>query len=358
MERGISGAAAQADCPGADPDLALLLRACEEGDLPRVRLLWSRAEHPPPRHPTFQFRTFQFTMDPDPGQSERVVVLQNLLHVAAEGGRLSVIKFLVEEKKMLLGVMDSRGRSPLLLACSGAHTACAAQLGVESPAIVNLADRDGMTPFHAACAAGNVELIDLLHRRGADMNTTATQWVTQCNLDSEEECDVVWCNVRLTPFAAAVMSGSKAAVERLLSFGVDDKTPTKCFTHNCFCDFNYYISPLDLHPVGGTVSKPKRRRRSTPVKERAAKVGVVLPPTPTGLRDRLHHLGSTGHCDGSCELAEWNEGRRKMQRHQKACQQKVERAEMLQAKESAKYQRFCSRQTWAVTRHRSKKRNS
>ena len=170
MERGISGAAAQADCPGADPDLALLLRACEEGDLPRVRLLWSRAEHPPPRHPTFQF-----TMDPDPGQSERIVVLQNLLHVAAEGGRLSVIKFLVEEKKMLLGVMDSRGRSPLLLACSGAHTACAAQLEVESPAIVNLADRDGMTPFHAACAAGNVELIDLLHRRGADMNTTAAQ---------------------------------------------------------------------------------------------------------------------------------------------------------------------------------------
>ena len=98
MERGISGAAAQADCPGADPDLALLLRACEEGDLPRVRLLWSRAEHPPPRHPTFQF-----TMDPASGQSdERIVVLQNLLHVAAEGGRLSVIKFLVEEKKMLL----------------------------------------------------------------------------------------------------------------------------------------------------------------------------------------------------------------------------------------------------------------
>ena len=142
---------------------------------------------------------------------------------------------------MPLGVMDSRGRSPLLLACSGAHTACAAQLGVQFPAIVNLADRDGMTPFHAACAAGDVELIDLLHLRGADMNTTATQWVAQCDLDSEEECDVVWCNVRLTPFAAAVMSGSKAAVERLLSVGVDDKTPAKCFlNHNCFCDFNYY----------------------------------------------------------------------------------------------------------------------
>jgi len=98
---------------------------------------------------------------------------------------------------------------------------------------------------------------------------------------------------------------------------------------------------------GAIESKPKRQRRTTPVKDRAAKVGLALPPTPAGLRDRI----------AESTITDLRLARKEMQRHQKKCQQKTERAEMQQAKESAKYQRYCARSAVCVTRHRNKNNN-
>ena len=61
----------------------------------------------------------------------------------------------------------------------------------------------------------------------------------------------------------------------------------------------------------------KRPRRTTPVKQRAAKMGVDLPPTPSGIREAL----ATGDKERK------QDARRQLQRHQKACHQKVDRAE-------------------------------
>ena len=61
----------------------------------------------------------------------------------------------------------------------------------------------------------------------------------------------------------------------------------------------------------------KRERRATPVKERAVKVGVVLPPTPSGVREATK---------SGTPVAQ-REARRKLQRHQQACQQRVASAE-------------------------------
>ena len=60
-----------------------------------------------------------------------------------------------------------------------------------------------------------------------------------------------------------------------------------------------------------------KRKRSTPVKERAVKAEVELPPTPAGLREQLTSDSPNTR----------KEAKRRMQRHQKACQQKVARAE-------------------------------
>ena len=61
-----------------------------------------------------------------------------------------------------------------------------------------------------------------------------------------------------------------------------------------------------------------RERRGTPVKERAKKAGVALPPTPDGVRDAID--------SGTPETQ--RRARKQLQRHQKHCQQKVSRAEV------------------------------
>ena len=61
-----------------------------------------------------------------------------------------------------------------------------------------------------------------------------------------------------------------------------------------------------------------RERRGTPVKERAKKAGVALPPTPGGVR---------GAIDSSGTPETQRRARKQLQRHQKHCQQKVSRAE-------------------------------
>ena len=61
----------------------------------------------------------------------------------------------------------------------------------------------------------------------------------------------------------------------------------------------------------------KRKRRTTPMKDRAAKLGIGLPPTPHGTRQDL----------ASEDVERQRKAKRRLQRHQKACHQVVDRAE-------------------------------
>ena len=110
------------------------------------------------------------------------------------------------------------------------------------------------------------------------------------------------------------------------------------------CDLNF-LSPLEHLEM----SRPKRQRRTTPVKERAAKIGIALPPTPTGLRDRVA---------GDVVTEDLVHARKELQRHQKPCQQRVSRAEMQQAKGSATYQRFRARSSLCNEKSRRMKKKN
>ena len=335
-----------ADRPASSerPDVdTALLEACRKGDLRRVESMWPLAKLPRETFKSVVRREGPDCVDGPP--VPEFEQFENVLHAACAGGHLDVIKYLVEKQHMFLDTCDALGRSPLKIACDGGHTACAKVLGASYAPIVNLADRDGQTPFHVACSKGNVELIELLHRYGADLNTPSTQWL-------RHEDDRHWCKVRLTPFAAAVLSDSRPAVDCLLRFpSTDCETRVECTS--CAegfelgnCDLRC-MDPLECRATGAIESKPKRQRRTTPVKDRAAKVGLALPPTPAGLRDRI----------AESTITDLRLARKEMQRHQKKCQQKTERAEMQQAKESAKYQRYCARSAVCVTRHRNKNSN-
>ena len=97
------------------------------------------------------------------------------------------------------------------------------------------------------------------------------------------------------PLAAAVISGSSEVISCLLQLGVIDKTPSKCLSCTSECPSGFGgLTPLQLtKKVGGScirrkvAADTKRQRRETPVKLRAEKSGVDLPPAPAGLRGGL-----------------------------------------------------------------------
>ena len=78
------------------------------------------------------------------------------------------------------------------------------------------------------------------------------------------------------------------------------------------------------------VRSQKRQRRTTPVKARAAKAGIVLPPTPAGIRDDIQADSPRTR----------SQGKKDLQRHQQACQQVVDRAERKQGNDEARHERL------------------
>ena len=81
------------------------------------------------------------------------------------------------------------------------------------------------------------------------------------------------------------------------------------------------LGDVRRNAIGHYQRTNKRPRRATPVKERAAKVGVELPPTPAGVRDAI-----ASDSPNTCK-----EGKRlrllQRNRHQKSLQQRVQREE-------------------------------
>ena len=134
--------------------------------------------------------TFKSISSLEAKPNEEFDYFENVLHAACAEGRTDVVKYLVEKQHMFVDKPDSLGRTPLLIASEGGHTAIATLTGIGCLGIVNMADCDGQAPFHAACATGNVELIELLHRNGANMNGAAEKWIR-----SDDGC---WCKCKLT----------------------------------------------------------------------------------------------------------------------------------------------------------------
>ena len=88
------------------------------------------------------------------------------------------------------------------------------------------------------------------------------------------------------------------------------------------------VFPIELaerHGLAAALKRKAKRKRITPVPDRAAKLGLVLRPTPDGVRDQL----------SSSSPSIQDKGRRAMQRHQKVCHQPVDRAELKRGRDPA-----------------------
>ncbi|KAM3820736.1 ankyrin repeat and SOCS box protein 10 isoform 2-T2 [Vipera latastei] len=98
------------------------------------------------------------------------------LHVAARLGLAEQVRLLLQHGADL-EAQNAEGETPLIAACTLAHSAQAAEAHydvcrqlVEAGARVNAADRDLQRPLHQACKNANARVVALLLARGANVN--------------------------------------------------------------------------------------------------------------------------------------------------------------------------------------------
>ena len=185
----------------------------------------------------------------------------------------------------------------------------------------NMADKDGQTPFHAACTSGNMALVELLCRIGVDsLNKPAFLW-------QKAERTEKWHQLSLSPIAAAVCFHCKGVIRLLRECNLDAESPLVCNTCPLNkCGFGGGCTPIELaerHGLAVALKGKAKCKHTTPVPDHAAKLGLALRPTPDGVRDQL----------SSSSPSIRDKGRRAMQRHQKACHQLVDRAELKRGRE-------------------------
>jgi ankyrin repeat protein len=85
----------------------------------------------------------------------------NLLYVAAFQGHLDIVRFLVNEAKADVNLLDAGSCTPLYAAASKGHLAIVKFL-VESEANVFIADTGGWSPLHVAVSNGHYEVLQYL----------------------------------------------------------------------------------------------------------------------------------------------------------------------------------------------------
>ena len=256
------------------------------------------------------------------------------LHKACVSANLEVVKALQDFGVDGI-VVDSLGRTPFTCAVGTGSAGCINALrfrgvrgrGEYSSCQVFMPDHCGQTPFHLACELGYAGVMEWLWRQGSDINAAATIEVAHVS-----DGKVTTYKVCVTPLQVACIYAGRspeyaAVVRKLLEWKADAKLTATSLIPECPYDGRTALDILSVNDdyraarddVLGLfrLQSSSKRKRSTPVKERAVKADVELPPTPAGLREQLTSDSPNTR----------KEAKRRMQRHQKACQQKVARAE-------------------------------
>ena len=156
----------------------------------------------------------------------------------------------------------------------------------------------------------------------------------------------------MSPTTAAVFFEREGVVRLLREWNLDAESSVICNTcPENECDGDGGCTPIELadrHGPSAALKAKTKRKRTTPVLERAAKLGLALAPTPDGVRDQLKASSPSIQA----------KGKHAMQRHQKACHQRVDREELKQGRDSAQFQRRAMRGALATRRSKLKKKHA
>ena len=125
---------------------------------------------------------------------------RGVVHVAASTGQREVLQWAARAGAEMAGC-DAHGQTALLIAAAGGHAACVERLAMEcDDGVVDARDSSGAAALHHASGNGDVEMVELLLRLGADVNA-----------DSQLGPPVQW----------AAMSDHRSTVHALLRHGAD-----------------------------------------------------------------------------------------------------------------------------------------
>jgi ankyrin repeat protein len=158
---------------------------------------------------------------------------KTVMHLAAENGRLDVVKALLK-KTSSINLRDSAGRSALHLAAENGHPKMV-ELLLHENVDINLTDDDGKTVLHIAAENGRLDVVKALLSQKANVNLrtrdgkTALHAAAQSrNLDVlkallEAPHETGYVNLRdeegISPLFLAAWSGNRGAVEALMDAG-------------------------------------------------------------------------------------------------------------------------------------------
>jgi ankyrin repeat protein len=102
------------------------------------------------------------------------ISLARPLHRACLGGALDVVKFLVDEKKVMVNCLDDEEWRPLHFAASKGFVDICVFL-MDHGAEIDARDNAGNTALHLAAGRGQEEVVELLLSRGASCNIYNSQ---------------------------------------------------------------------------------------------------------------------------------------------------------------------------------------
>ena len=109
--------------------------------------------------------------------------LSNVLHWAAYGGKLDVVKYLIETKGINLNTRDNNGKTPLHDAAKQGHFSIVRYL-TDKGANLNLKENNGNTLMHFAALSGNLEMIRYLTEKEVDVKVVNNYNTTPLHLAS------------------------------------------------------------------------------------------------------------------------------------------------------------------------------
>ncbi|WP_281508712.1 ankyrin repeat domain-containing protein [Wolbachia endosymbiont (group B) of Pandemis cinnamomeana] len=146
-----------------------------------------------------------------------------VMHSAAYGGNLDIVKYFVADAKNSLEIKDNGGRVPLHYAAYNGKLDVVKYFVDEGEVDVNLKDSDGQTALHMASGGGHLDVMGYLASKGADIKAKDKDGKTPLDIAIDRKHDSIVKYLKQAQLneqlLAAVQGGNFKKVKDLVNRG-------------------------------------------------------------------------------------------------------------------------------------------